>query len=258
MRSVKGGCVYCMGEGWQFDLYLFVCHLYLYALCTCWDRSCWLCSVSRLRSLSCLRKFSSSEELAIQKARAPAMVCCLCRGKQGRQYSWHCNKRALCWKTRKLLFLQLWEKSSWTCLDDLCCHGHHFVCERGYFTCMSRWWRASSVMTLQSKPNRSIEAVCRWELEMNCGAVGVIYDCRQEGLLSCNVKDTSRGQEGITRQKQHVQLATIKFKKRRQDVVLFHTHHYHRTEFQWVIRAELKSLNDITKTLFFFYNLVKV
>lgn len=88
---------------------------------------------------------------------------------------------------------------SCTCLDDLLCHGHHFVCDRSYAECLPRGWRASPVMALQSKASHSIEDVCRWELEMNCGAVGVIYDCRQEGFLSWNVKGTSRGQEDIMR-----------------------------------------------------------
>lgn len=57
--------------------------MYLYALCTRLDRSSWLCWVRRLRSLSCLRKLSSSEEFAIQKASAPAMAFCFCKDKEG-------------------------------------------------------------------------------------------------------------------------------------------------------------------------------
>lgn len=71
-----------------------------------------------------------------------------------------------------------------TCLDDIPCHVHHFVCDQGYTVCVPCLQTASAVMSLQSKASHSIENVCRRELEMNCGAVGVIYDCGQEGFLS--------------------------------------------------------------------------
>lgn len=38
----------------------------------------WASRVMRLRSRSCLMKFSSSEALAIQNASAPAMFFCFC------------------------------------------------------------------------------------------------------------------------------------------------------------------------------------
>lgn len=51
---------------------------YLKAIWTRCARMSWASSVMRLRSLSCLMKLSSSEALAIQKARAPAMFFCFC------------------------------------------------------------------------------------------------------------------------------------------------------------------------------------
>lgn len=57
----------------------FSCHTYLKAIWTRCARTSWASSVTRLRSLSCLMKLSSSEALAIQKARAPAMFFCFCK-----------------------------------------------------------------------------------------------------------------------------------------------------------------------------------
>lgn len=105
------------------------------------------------------------------------------------------------WLLVSLIYLCKWNSSEgvlWTCLDDLSCHGRHFVSNQGYTVCLSWRWGAPP---LQSETSHSIEDVCRRELEMNCGAVGVIYDCRQEGFLHWNVEDTSRGQEDVMTRK---------------------------------------------------------
>lgn len=52
---------------------------HLKAIWTRCARRSWASSVTRLRSLSCFMKLSSSEALAIQKARAPAMFFCFCK-----------------------------------------------------------------------------------------------------------------------------------------------------------------------------------
>lgn len=54
---------------------------HLKAICTKCARTSCASSVIRLRSRSCLMKLSSSDALAIQKARAPAMFFCFCRQK---------------------------------------------------------------------------------------------------------------------------------------------------------------------------------
>lgn len=59
--------------------FFFSCNTYLKAIWTRCARTSWASSVTRLRSLSCLMKLSSSEALAIQKARAPAMFFCFCK-----------------------------------------------------------------------------------------------------------------------------------------------------------------------------------
>lgn len=93
---------------------------------------------------------------------------------------WRANVRHL-WSGLELTSIS-YTPPTQTCLEDLLCHGHHSVSEGGY--AVHRPLGLGALLP-QCKASHGVEDVCGGEFEMNCGAVGVIDDCRQEGFLSC-------------------------------------------------------------------------